>query len=277
VSLAAALRGIPVALLETNSVVGLANRILAPVARRAYVAYESAGERFPKRARRVFGVPLRTGFSVQPYVPRDVPRVLVMGGSQGAGALNELVPQALGTLRGHRAFEVVHQAGRGRDEPVRTAYEHARVHATVTAFIDEPARAMADADLVVSRSGAATLAELSVIGRAALLIPFPYATEDHQRHNAEDVAASGAAVCVPQSLATVPRLAFEIDRLLSDRTLRTSMAEAAARRGRPNAAHDVAKDFLGLAGIALRESLDDGVEGTATAHKSFLVSRRGAV
>jgi UDP-N-acetylglucosamine--N-acetylmuramyl-(pentapeptide) pyrophosphoryl-undecaprenol N-acetylglucosamine transferase len=200
-----------------------------------------------------------------------------MGGSQGAGALNELVPQALGALRDHRAFEVVHQAGRGREEPVRTAYDRARVHASVTEFIDDPARAMTDADIVVSRSGASTLAELSIIGRAALLIPFPHAAQDHQRHNAEDLAASGAAVCVLQSLATIPRLAFEIDRLLSDPTLRTSMAAAAARRGRPHAARDIAKDFLGLAGIAQRPSPDDGVDGTGTAQKSFLVSGRGVV
>jgi UDP-N-acetylglucosamine--N-acetylmuramyl-(pentapeptide) pyrophosphoryl-undecaprenol N-acetylglucosamine transferase len=275
VSLAAALIGIPIALLETNSVVGLANRILAPFAWRAYVAYASAARRFPKSARRDFGVPLRRGFAPQAYVPREVPRVLVMGGSQGALALNDLVPQALGTLRERRAFDVVHQAGRGRDHAVRTAYERVKVRAVVTEFIDQPARAMADADLIISRSGAATLAELAVIGRAALLVPFPYATEDHQRRNAEEVAAVGAAVCVLQSGASVSRLAGEIDRLLADPILRTSMAEASARRGRPSAAEDVARDFLGLAGIALQANRDDRSEGSTTAEKNLLECGRG--
>jgi UDP-N-acetylglucosamine--N-acetylmuramyl-(pentapeptide) pyrophosphoryl-undecaprenol N-acetylglucosamine transferase len=257
VSLAAALCGVPVALLETNSVVGLANRILAPVARRAYVAYESAAGRFPKRIRRTFGVPLRAGFARAPYVPRDVPRVLVMGGSQGAEALNERVPQALGRLRGHRAIEVLHQSGRGREPVVRAAYERAGIHADVVPFVDDPANAMAASDLIVSRSGSATLAEISAIGRAALLIPFPHATGDHQRYNAEEVARLGAAVCVAQDLATVERIASDIERLLADVPLRTAMAEAAARRGRPGAAREIAIDLLALAGIDRRERPGD--------------------
>jgi UDP-N-acetylglucosamine--N-acetylmuramyl-(pentapeptide) pyrophosphoryl-undecaprenol N-acetylglucosamine transferase len=275
VSLAAALVGVPVALLETNSVVGLANRILAPVVRRAYVAYESAATRFPRRVRRVFGVPLRPGFSGQPYVPRDVPRVLVMGGSQGAEALNERVPRALGDLRGHRAFAVVHQCGRGREQAVRAAYDRAGVDAVVVPFIDDPARAMADADLIVSRSGAATLAEISALGRASLLIPFPHATGDHQLHNAQEVAAMGAAVCVAQDLATVERLAREIERLLSDVPLRRAMAEAAARRGRPGAARAIASDLLALAGIGENRSLDDEAERGATAWSGSAGNGRG--
>jgi UDP-N-acetylglucosamine--N-acetylmuramyl-(pentapeptide) pyrophosphoryl-undecaprenol N-acetylglucosamine transferase len=145
----------------------------------------------------------------------------------------------------------------------------------VAAFVDEPARAMAEADLVVCRSGAATLAELAVVGRASLLVPFPHATGDHQRHNAEEVASAGAAVCVPQDLATVSRLAFEIDRLLADSRLRTSMAESAARRGRPHAAMEIASDLLGLAGIDTGKGPADAAEATANERKSVPIRERG--
>jgi UDP-N-acetylglucosamine--N-acetylmuramyl-(pentapeptide) pyrophosphoryl-undecaprenol N-acetylglucosamine transferase len=172
-----------------------------------------------------------------------------MGGSQGAAALNERLPRALGVLRGRVAFEVVHQAGRDRDAAVRETYASLGIHATVTPFIDDPARAIAEADLLVGRAGASTLAEIAAVGRPALLIPFPDAAGDHQLHNAQAVAAAGAGLCLSQDAATVERLAFEMERLLSDAPLRTSMATASAHTGRPHAAREIATDFLILAGI----------------------------
>jgi UDP-N-acetylglucosamine--N-acetylmuramyl-(pentapeptide) pyrophosphoryl-undecaprenol N-acetylglucosamine transferase len=254
VSLAAALLGVPVAVLEPNSVAGLANRLLAPFAKRAYVAWDEAGALFRVDARRRYGVPLREGFGRVPYTPRGTARLLVMGGSQGAAPLNERMPAVAALVaRGMPALEVLHQAGRDRDGEVRERYAREGVtRVTVVPFIDDVARAIADADLVVARAGAATIAELSGVGRAAVLVPFPLAADDHQAKNAEALARAGAAVCVRQSDATPARLADEIQRLLSDDAARARMAAAAGCLGRPDAARDVARDLLGLSRTAMR-------------------------
>jgi UDP-N-acetylglucosamine--N-acetylmuramyl-(pentapeptide) pyrophosphoryl-undecaprenol N-acetylglucosamine transferase len=253
VTLAAALRRVPVAVLEPNSVVGLANRIVGPFAKRAYVAWEEAAARFPATARRLVGVPLREGFAPRTYSPRGTARVLVMGGSQGAAPLNERMPAAFARLKHVAGLEVVHQAGRDRDVAVRATYAREGVkQVTVVPFIDDVARAIAEADVVVARAGAATLAEVTAIGRAAVFVPFPHAADDHQARNAEALERAAGAICVRQEGATPGRLAEEIGRLLADDTARVAMADASRARGRPTAAHDVAADLLALAGIAPR-------------------------
>jgi UDP-N-acetylglucosamine--N-acetylmuramyl-(pentapeptide) pyrophosphoryl-undecaprenol N-acetylglucosamine transferase len=149
---------------------------------------------------------------------------------------------------------VVHQAGRGRDASVRDSYGRLNLHgATVTAFIDDVASAIAQADVVVARAGAVTLAEISAIGRAAILVPFPYASDDHQARNAESLVRDGAAVVLREAEADADRLASEILRLLADTGARVAMADASGRLGRPDAAYDVAADLLALAGVALPE------------------------
>ena len=269
VTLAAALQGVPVAVLEPNRVVGLANRLLAPFARRAYVAWEEAGAPFRAGARRVYGVPLRAGFAPKPYAPRaGTARVLVVGGSQGAAALNERVPRAVARLTNVAGLEVVHQAGRDRDAEVRAAYANEGVtRATVTAFLDDVARAMADADVVVARAGASTLGELTAVGRPAILVPYPHAAADHQGQNAEALARAGGAVCIRQDDATPERLAREIDTLLRDDAKRVRMADASRARGRPGAATDVASDLLDLAGIA-RRPRPSSTNGTTRGHRT---------
>ncbi len=254
VTLAAALLGVPVAVLEPNRVVGLANRLLAPFARRAYVAWEEAGAPFRAGARRVYGVPLRAGFGPRPYAPRaGAARVLVVGGSQGAAALNERVPLAVARLAHVSGLEVVHQAGRDRDADVRAAYAREGVtRATVTPFLEDMGRAFADADVVIARAGASTLGELTAVGRAAILVPYPHAAADHQGQNAEALARAGGAVCIRQGDATPETLARELERLLRDDVARIRMADASRARGRPGAATDVASDLLDLAGIARR-------------------------
>jgi UDP-N-acetylglucosamine--N-acetylmuramyl-(pentapeptide) pyrophosphoryl-undecaprenol N-acetylglucosamine transferase len=248
-ALAAALGGVPVAVLEPNRVVGLTNRILAPFARRAYVAWEEAGARFRPSARRPFGVPVRSGFAPRPYVLYGTARVLVMGGSQGASALNDRMPDALARLRGKvTGLDVLHQAGPGRDAGVRAAYAALGVERVVVApFLDDVAAAIADADVVVARAGAGTIAEIAAVGRASILVPFPSAADDHQGRNAEGFARAGAAVAVRQDQADAARLAGEIARVLLDDQARTSMADAARSHGRPGAAHDIAVDLLDLA------------------------------
>jgi UDP-N-acetylglucosamine--N-acetylmuramyl-(pentapeptide) pyrophosphoryl-undecaprenol N-acetylglucosamine transferase len=255
-AIAAAALGIPVAVFEANSRVGLANRLLAPFAGRGYIAWDDAASAFRAEAVRAFGVPLRAGFVPVAYPPAGVAaRLLVMGGSQGAAVLNERLPAALASLKADGVpFRVVHQAGRDRDGAVREAYARARIDATVVPFIDDVARALADADLVVARAGAGTIAEVTAVGRPSLLVPFPHAADDHQARNAESLASAGAAVCLRQELAEVPELAAAIGRLLADAPGRRAMADAARRRGRPHAAEQVARDLLAFAGIPLDAS-----------------------
>jgi UDP-N-acetylglucosamine--N-acetylmuramyl-(pentapeptide) pyrophosphoryl-undecaprenol N-acetylglucosamine transferase len=177
-----------------------------------------------------------------------------MGGSQGAAALNERLPAAIAIAsRALPGVEVLHQAGRDRDDEVRARYAAEGVaRATVVPFIEDVPRAIADADLVVARAGAATIAELSAIGRAAVLVPFPFAADDHQARNAEALERAGGAVCLRQEQAAPPRIAAEIERLLSDDGLRVRMAASARAVGRPGAARDIAADLLELSHTTLR-------------------------
>ena len=201
VSLAAAALRIPVAVMEPNSTVGLANRILAPIAVRAYVAWEETAKPFRKGRARLLGVPLRPGFQPDPYLVRGTARILVMGGSQGAQALNERLPEAIArAARDVPNLEVMHQAGRDRAEAVREAYLREGVtRAHVSPFIDDVARELGRADLVIARSGAVTVAEIAAIGRAAILVPFPHAADDHQAKNALALEKAGGAICIRQA------------------------------------------------------------------------------
>ncbi len=252
VSLAAALLRVKLAVLEPNSVIGFANRILAPLAARGYLAWSEAGAPFRRGRARVVGVPLRAGFVPQPYAARaGRARLLVMGGSQGAQALNDRLPLAVARAgQAVPGLHVVHQAGRDRDAAVRSAYEDAHVADVVVApFLEDVPAELAGADLVVARAGAVTVAEIAAVGRASILIPFPFAADDHQARNAESLARGGGAVSLPQEAADVSRIADEIVRLLRDDAARTKMAGAARAHGRPAAAMDVARDLLALAGV----------------------------
>ncbi len=255
VALAAALSRVPVAVLEPNSTVGLSNRLVAPFARRAYLAWREAASRFRVEAVRWCGVPLRQGFSPRPYAATGSARVLVLGGSQGAAALNDRMPATASRVSARVPnLEILHQAGRNRDEAVRAAYALAKVErVTVVPFVDDVARAIEDADVVVARAGAGTIAEITAIGRASLLVPYPHAADDHQAKNAEALAAACATVSLRQNVADVIRLSAELERLLTDDARRVVMADAARALGRPNAAHDVAVDLVAFAGIPGRD------------------------
>ena len=248
VSLAAAVLGIPVAIVEPNSVMGLANRILAPIARRIYLAFDRARPRFGGERVRLSGVPLRSGFAPQSSQPSTLRRVLVLGGSQGAQALNERLPEALGRRAQEGILlEVTHQAGEGRDRGVREAYARCGIpNARVVPFSTRIEDDLAWSDLVVARAGAGTLAEIAAVGRASLLIPFPSAADDHQAMNATAFADCGAAIWVRQAAADSARLASEIRRLVTDDALRARLALGAEGLGRPEAARTIARDLHSL-------------------------------
>lgn len=254
VTLAARSLGLPVTLLEPNAVAGFTNRLLAPWVTRAYVGFPELERGL--RAGDVLwtGVPLRQRFAPVPYrrAPAEL-SVLVLGGSQGALALNEAVPRAIARCRAAGiGLGVVHQTGREKDAAVRALYRELELTdcVDVVTFIDDVAGALAAADLVVERAGASAVAELCAVGRPALLIPYPFAADDHQRHNAESLERAGAARCIVQAQASAERLAVELVRVARDHDLRAAMAARAAQRGRPDAARAVATDLLELAGAS---------------------------
>lgn len=263
VSLAAWSLGVPLALLEPNSVIGLANRLVAPLAGRAYTAFPEA-DRYFRRGRVLrAGVPLRPGFEPAPYrAPEGRVKLLVLGGSQGARTLNEAVPRAIAALGGQ--VEVVHQCGRAHAECVEKLYaELGSSSARVVPFIDDMPRALADAELVIGRSGAGAVSEICAVGRPSLLVPYPYAAGDHQRHNAEALVRAGAAASVLDTEATPERLAGEIARLIAAPASLASMAGAARVEGRPDAARAIALDLLDFAGLRASSAAPAGAASPA--------------
>jgi UDP-N-acetylglucosamine--N-acetylmuramyl-(pentapeptide) pyrophosphoryl-undecaprenol N-acetylglucosamine transferase len=252
VSLAARSLGIPVALLEPNNVLGLANRLLTPFAERAYVAFPEVERQLRPSVVMRSGVPLRGGFRAAPYVPSNGPlKVLVLGGSQGAKALNEVVPNALALAvsRGV-SLDVVHQAGHAHQPKVEALYASlgAEAWAKPIAFIHNMEEMLGRVDLVIGRCGASACAELCAVGRPGILIPFPFAADDHQWRNAKSLQDGGAAIAIRQDDATPERIADEVGRLAGAPKVRARMAAAARALGRPDAARAIADDLLALAG-----------------------------
>jgi UDP-N-acetylglucosamine--N-acetylmuramyl-(pentapeptide) pyrophosphoryl-undecaprenol N-acetylglucosamine transferase len=252
VGLAAWSARVPVAILAPDVVLGLANRWLVPFAKRAYVAFPETEQSLGSKMARRTGVPLRGSFRPSPYSP--VPgrmQLLVLGGSQGAKALNEVIPAAFAEAsRKVSGLSIVHQAGRDRDAEVRARYEELGVgaKAKVLPFVDDVAGELARTDLFIGRSGAGALAELCAVGRPSILIPLPIKGV-HQQENAQALATLGAAVCLAQSDVTVSRLAEEIVSLAKDEPGRVRMADAARAQGRPDAAQAIARDLLEVAHV----------------------------
>ena len=176
--------------------------------------------------------------------------MLVLGGSQGAKSLNEAVPHALAQSPAH--VTVVHQCGAAHEVAARALYAELGLaeRAQVVPFISDMPAALAAADLVIGRSGASAVSEICAIGRPSVLIPYPHASGDHQRVNAESLVRGGAALCLSVAEASPARIAAEIIALLNEPMRMSEMAEHAAALGRPEAAHAIALDLLGLAGLA---------------------------
>ena len=229
----AALTGRPLVLHEQNSVAGMANRVLARVARRVYTAFPDV---LPKA--QWVGNPLRAPFLQLPapaerFAGRSGPlRVLVVGGSLGAQALNTVVPQALALLTAAARPVVTHQSGEKQIDALRSNYQAAGVQAELTPFIQDTAQAFADADLVICRAGASTVTELAAVGVAAVFVPFPAAVDDHQTRNAQFLVAQGGGWLLPQTQLTpealLPYLQLDRARLLAAATQAKTMQKLQA-------------------------------------------------
>lgn len=237
--LAARLLGVPLVIHEQNAAAGLTNRLLARLATTVLQAFPGtfAG------AVKTVGNPTRAGFAEVPSPPLRLAhegpaRVLVVGGSQGAKALNQVVPAALALLPVAQRPFVRHQAG--RTLPVaEAAYAEAGVVAVIDAFITDMPAAYAEADLVICRSGASTIAELCAAGCASVLVPFPFAVDDHQTANAQYLSEAGAALLLPEHTLTPERLATALQRLLADRAELIRMAELARAKAWTQATDEI--------------------------------------
>ena len=255
VVLTAALRGVPTMLLEQNAVPGLTNRLLARVVKAAAVTFDSTQAFFGSKAF-LSGNPVRPEFLAAAGPQQEsalddqatVTRVLVFGGSQGAHAINVAMVEAAPRLAAARPpLHLTHQTGERDVEMVRTAYRQAGLQADVEPFLYDMGRQLGAADLIVCRAGATTLAEITAAGKAAILIPLPTATDDHQRKNAEALAASGAAELLLQAEMTGDSLAERILALAADRDRRRRIASAARALARPDAAKAIVDRALELA------------------------------
>lgn len=247
--LAAFLARKPLVIHEQNAVAGTTNRLLAKVARRILAAFPHAFSSLPEQAVAVVGNPVRqqikelelaqVRYSARAQQQLPV-RLLILGGSLGAKAINELVPQALAQLPINLRPQVWHQTGKNHAEATIASYMQHQVNAKVDAFIDDMAAAYAWADVVICRAGALTVSELMMAGVAAILIPLPSAIDDHQTFNAKNLSDVGAGIALVQKDLTAAKLAALLLTELADRNHLMSMAEKAQQLAKPNAAAQVA-------------------------------------
>ena len=250
----AAALGYPLAIHEQNAIPGMTNRWLARVADRVFEGFPSS---FPAGVRAEWtGNPVREAITNLPSPSTRMhgrggrPRLLVVGGSLGAQAFNELLPQALARLPEPLRPEVRHQCGERHADAARQAYAQAGVAARVEPFIADMAEAYGWADCALCRAGALTVSELAAAGLGALLVPYPFAVDDHQTANAGFLAARGAAVVCRQHDLDPATLAKLLGELLGDRPRLLAMAESARACAKPQAAERVAAALLALAGGA---------------------------
>ena len=245
-TIAAVLLRIPVVLFEPNVVPGYANRAVARFAAKAAVHFAQTGRWF--RSFEVTGVPVRPAFFALPARRSQRPTLLVFGGSQGARALNHVVRESAAQL-----FEripnlsLVHQTGNREFEAIRDFYAEHQIPVEVSAFIDDMPQRFADADLIVCRSGASTVAEIAAAGKCALFVPFPGAADDHQLRNAELLAQADAALLIPERELSIERFVQEVTALLGNAERLATMASKARTLAHPDAANHIVEMVLSAA------------------------------
>lgn len=248
--LAAALRRVPRVILEPNAYPGMANRAVGPFAQRVFLAFESAADSFNPSRVRVVGTPIRQAFldGVQASQAKPGPlHLLIFGGSQGAKAINTAVLEGLPELMAQLPqLTITHQTGESDHARVVEAYRCAGIAAEVTPFLYDMPAALRQADLVVARAGAMTVAELTACGKPAILIPLPSAIYDHQMRNAKVMEAAGAAVVLPQSALTGTTLARTVTTILGDSKRVRAMGEASIAMRRTDAAEVIVRECYAL-------------------------------
>ncbi len=259
ITMMAIAQGIPSVVVEPNAVPGFTNRVVGPRVTRACISWEETGKYFRAGAVRVTGTPVRSSFlaavkgagAAAAGHSSNIASVLVIGGSQGARALNDNVPGAVAyAISQGQLLSIVHQTGEPERAKVLGAYEALGMdmsRVTVTAFIDDVASAMTQADLVVCRAGAGTVSELCVVGRPAIYVPLPTAADDHQRKNAEAIEERGAGECLLQQDLTADSLGKRLVALLHNREKLREMGLRAKQAGHPDAAQSVAAEVLSVA------------------------------
>jgi UDP-N-acetylglucosamine--N-acetylmuramyl-(pentapeptide) pyrophosphoryl-undecaprenol N-acetylglucosamine transferase len=247
---AAGFLGIPYVLQEQNSIPGLTNRFLAPWSALVCCGFADAVDSFPSLPAEWTGNPVRQAFFDTPeLLPHDPPRLLILGGSQGSLFLNRTLPRAIALLRDDGVEPVVrHQAGVRWADVVRTSYQDLAIEADVAAFIAEPWDALAGADLVVARSGALTVSELSAAGRGALLVPFAAAAGGHQLVNARSLQRAGGAEVLTEDQASPEMAAAVLKSLLTDSDRLRTMGASARTVSLPDAARRIAERTLAVGG-----------------------------
>jgi UDP-N-acetylglucosamine--N-acetylmuramyl-(pentapeptide) pyrophosphoryl-undecaprenol N-acetylglucosamine transferase len=238
-TIAAVLLRIPVVLFEPNVVPGYANRAVARFAANAAVHFAQTGRWF--RRFEVTGVPVRPAFFALPQRRSQQPTLLVFGGSQGARALNEIVRTCAAELLAQIPnLKIVHQTGSREFSDVSNFYKEHQIGVEVSAFLDDMPQRFADADLIVCRSGASTVAEVAAAGKCALFVPFPRAADDHQLRNAELLAQADAALLIPESELNAERFMKEVTGLLNSPERLAEMGGKARALAHPDAAAHIA-------------------------------------
>ncbi|MDO3378830.1 undecaprenyldiphospho-muramoylpentapeptide beta-N-acetylglucosaminyltransferase [Geoalkalibacter halelectricus] len=246
---AALLMRYPVLIHEQNAWPGLTNRLLAPWVRRVCLSFPETGDFMRRATKVVTGNPVRLGLAHCPPPPNGAPHLLVFGGSLGARAINDAMLNVLPELSDLKdQVTLLHQTGEDDFERVRSGYQAAGWNPNmVVPFIEDMAAAYAKSHLVLCRAGATTLAELTACGRAAILVPYPHAANDHQTANAQALAEKGAALLLPQAQLNAARLGQLLRELLADPPLLASMAGAAHALGKRDAAAAILKECRAIA------------------------------
>jgi UDP-N-acetylglucosamine--N-acetylmuramyl-(pentapeptide) pyrophosphoryl-undecaprenol N-acetylglucosamine transferase len=258
--LVASLMGIPVVIHEQNAIPGLTNKLLSKVSKRILEGFPGTFKG-NKKAQGI-GNPVRKDIATLEHpVYRLGNRwghvhVLIIGGSLGAQALNEVVPMALAELALDKRPVVRHQAGKNKDVSTKQLYQKLGVDAEVTPFVEDMAEAYAWADLVICRSGALTVAEISAVGVASIMVPYPYAVDDHQTANAQYLAKAQATKLVPQDELTKESLSVMLEELCADRNTLIEMGFRAYELAKPDATNEVAAICAELAGYEFNKSVD---------------------
>lgn len=249
--IAAKLLGIPVVILEQNSVPGRVNRLLSRWAKGIYLQFRCAREKFINTKAKFFdlGSPMREQMcELVKEEPVDGETLLIIGGSQGAQKLNDIVLEAIKEIQLQTGCKIIHVAGAGNEEGIRKAYEQLEVEAVVHGFFGKLSECYRVSKLAISRSGAGSIAELAAAGLPSILVPLPTAMDNHQMLNAEWVAKKNGAVVLEQQLLTPEILTRQVVRVWNDKRLRDSMAESVRLLARPESADEIAESIVKLVG-----------------------------